>query len=552
LGVPKFPLNPATVFPGAQPGTSDDVRPFNNFLQQQTTLRLNGTAYWPAPDLVPIATGSKIEQIGNNSNSYDYTITVVVRNQGNRKMKIDHPIYATVYNGTVDPANRLALFVSSSPVVLEPGATITMGGTYSGNVPLVKVVVQVNDNYGSFPEIECDYNNNKLELINTAYSQFMKKRASIGSTPGNGLYGNPVSVLNGDIIHYKITAKNVSQNAGTVIIRDTLPAYLMYVSGTAHPSGSSIFHDNPNVTEYGPPNRHSLMWTLNVASMADTTVSYDAMPMPGVCASEPMFINRAWITVQDVTTVETDSSTYHQGTGVCTLSLFAGHGGSIYNAQPQILDYRTSARSGVLVVPDEGYAFVGWSHGDYYSLRGELIKAKSGIMYYDTLIIYGDVELTANFEPIRYPIRYYLNGGKNVGNNPEVYTRESGVITIEEPSKVGDVFVGWTGSNGVEPQKTVTIPEGSTGELEFYANYLQGGRENLIRQEAGPDKIWAANDELYVRTSKTGSIVRIYSTEGILTGLHTILSTGLTKIKLQRGIYIVTLNNGVAQKIIIE
>jgi uncharacterized repeat protein (TIGR02543 family) len=265
-----------------------------------------------------------------------------------------------------------------------------------------------------------------------------------------------------------------------------------------------------------------------------------------------MFINRAWITVQEVTTVETDSSTYHQGMGVCALSLFAGYGGSIYNAQPQILDHRTSARSGVLVVPDEGYAFVGWSHGEYYSLRGELIKAKSGRMHYDTLIIFGDVELTANFELIRYPIRYYLNGGENAGNNPEVYTRESGVITIEEPRKEGDVFVGWTGSNGVEPQKTVTIPEGSTGELEFYANYLHGGREDIIRQEAAFDKMWAANDGLYVRTSKTGSIVRIYSTEGILTGLHTILSTGLTKIKLQRGIYIVTLNNGVAQKIMIE
>ncbi|MDR1115205.1 MAG: hypothetical protein LBL33_03480, partial [Tannerella sp.] len=58
--------------------------------------------------------------------------------------------------------------------------------------------------------------------------------------------------------------------------------------------------------------------------------------------------------------------------------------------------------------------------------------------------------------------------------------------------------------------------------------------------------------ELYILTAKAGSIVRVYSPDGILHKLQTIVASGETRIKLQRGIYIVTLNNGVGQKVIIE
>jgi uncharacterized repeat protein (TIGR02543 family) len=544
LSVPKCPLNPATVFPGAdgQLGTANDVRPFNNFLQQQTTLNSNGMPYWPVPDAVPVESESRIIVNGNI-----FAVVVAVHNQGDEK--IGSPVHVTLYNETVSAANKLA--AGSSNEVIPPQGTGYVFVTFSSNALIVKIVVRVNDNNGNFPYYrECKEDNNEMTFVNHVYHRYMQKNASVDNTPGNGKYGNPVSVLYTDTVHYEITAHNVNQNAGTVIIRETLPADQEFVSGSAAPSGPGVFQQS---RISGTPPQDILMWTLNgIAPLVDTVVSYNATPVAGACVSQPLFENHAWITTGHPLVIETVNSTYHQGAGASLLLFSAGHGGSVYNAQPQVLDYRTSAGTGVLAVPDDGYAFTGWSHDDYYSLRSERIPAKSGIMYYDTLVIFGNVELAANFELIRYPIRYYLNGGENAGNNPDAYTIKSGVIMLEEPYKAGDVFTGWTGSNGAEPQKTVTIPEGSTGELEFYANYLYSDPTDNIPAGMEPDKIWGAEDELFIRTSRTGSIVRIYSMDGIPEGLHTIMSTGVTRIKLQRGIHIVTLNNGAAQKIIIE
>jgi uncharacterized repeat protein (TIGR02543 family) len=249
--------------------------------------------------------------------------------------------------------------------------------------------------------------------------------------------------------------------------------------------------------------------------------------------------------------VPTGNSTYHQGAGMSTVTFSAGYGGSIYNADPQVVDYSTPARAGVLVAANEGYEFAGWRHDAYTSFRGNPIPARSGIMRYDTLAIYGDVELRADFTLNRYPIRYYLNDAENAEANPLEYTVESAAITLAPPHKPGDVFTGWTGSNGEDPQKTATIPAGSTGEHEYYANFLYSGRE-ACAEEPKTDKIWAAGNEAYVRTFRPGSIVRIYTPDGVLRRQHTILATGTTKFRLAPGVYIVTLNGGTGYKIICE
>jgi uncharacterized repeat protein (TIGR02543 family) len=271
-----------------------------------------------------------------------------------------------------------------------------------------------------------------------------------------------------------------------------------------------------------------------------------------------MFINRAWITVKGVT-VPTNN-VYHQGAGIALVTFSTGFGGRIYNAAEQVLDYNASPYAGVVVVPDEGYCFAGWSHAAYRSLRGETIRAQSGVMLYDTLTVYGDVALRAEFELETYPIVYHLYEGVNESHNPLTYTIETSTIVLGAPEKAGDEFVGWTGSNGDEPQLTVTIPQGSMGERVYHANYLRSGSSGSsgsritgiqpLKNEA--DNIWAANNELYIRTSQAGSIVRIYSTDGILLKLQPILQPGETKIKLPQGLYVVTLNNGLGKKIMMN
>ena len=202
---------------------------------------------------------------------------------------------------------------------------------------------------------------------------------------------------------------------------------------------------------------------------------------------------------------------------------------------------------------DEGYRFAGWSHDNYYSLRGVHIKAQEGIMLYDTLTVYGDIDLRANFELEEYAIAYYFNGGENAKANPKVYTVKSGTITLEASEKAGDTFTGWTGSNGDKPQPSVVIGNGSTGELTFYANFLHSGREEIKNESTDTtDKVWAVEDDLYIRTSKAGTIIRIYSLDGVLSEQCTIVTPGLITKKLSRGIHIVTINNRIGKKIRIE
>ena len=234
------------------------------------------------------------------------------------------------------------------------------------------------------------------------------------------------------------------------------------------------------------------------------------------------------------------------------MTFSASLGGNIYNAGEQAIDYRATPSSGIVIAPDDGYVFAGWSHGDYTSLRGATIAAQEGIMHYDTLTVYGDMELHANFVLEEYAIEYYLNGGENAASNPEKYTIKTGAVTLEAPAKAGDTFVGWTGSNGETPQQSVVISGGATGELMFYANFLLSGREDVEPETSvGDDKVWAVNDELFIRTTKAGSIVRIYSLDGILRKLYTIVSPGVTTRKFPRGIYIVTINNSTGKKVVL-
>lgn len=83
-----------------------------------------------------------------------------------------------------------------------------------------------------------------------------------------------------------------------------------------------------------------------------------------------------------------------------------------------------------------------------------------------------DLTVTAYFTTA-YTITYDLgdtgSGVKANHNNPETYTAQD-TITLTEPTWADHKFLGWTGSNGTTPQKSVVI-SGRTGNLAFKANW---------------------------------------------------------------------------------
>ena len=320
---------------------------------------------------------------------------------------------------------------------------------------------------------------------------FADKNATLlpNTSIDNGTYPNPVSILGNEVVKYEISTVNPTLVDVDIVIVDTLPAYMEHVGvATAVPAlpATSITTSSTNAPPY--PARDIITWKFEgVAPDSVVTVSFNASPAPGAVASQPLFINRAMVSIvkSPGDSIHLQSNgTFHQGAGISIMTFSASFGGSIYNAGEQALDYMSTPSSGVIIVPDEGYAFAGWSHDGYTSLRGETIAAQDGIMHYDTLIIYGNVELHASFVPV-----------------------ELSLDDLEE--------------------------------VELHATKME-------------NKVWAVKDELFITTTKPGSIVRIYTPDGILREQHTIVSTGTTSRKLSRGIYIVTINNDFGNKLRIE
>lgn len=110
-----------------------------------------------------------------------------------------------------------------------------------------------------------------------------------------------------------------------------------------------------------------------------------------------------------------------------------------------------------------GYIFEGWTGTDLTEKTMTVTIPKGSI---------GDREYTAHFEKEKYTITYNLNGGElETGvTNPEEYYIDTPDITLNNPSKEGYTFIGWTGSNGTTPTNVI-IASGSTGNKTYTANY---------------------------------------------------------------------------------
>ena len=85
----------------------------------------------------------------------------------------------------------------------------------------------------------------------------------------------------------------------------------------------------------------------------------------------------------------------------------------------------------------------------------------------ENTVVTSQIEVKAKYNAIEYGISYDLDGG--TASNTDTYTIED-EITLVAPTKPGYTFVGWTGSNGETPSKTVTI-KNKTGNLSYVAHY---------------------------------------------------------------------------------
>ena len=172
-----------------------------------------------------------------------------------------------------------------------------------------------------------------------------------------------------------------------------------------------------------------------------------------------------------------------------TLSFYA-QGGVV---SPESITMTYDAAVGELPTPVRtGYTFEGW-----FTAAGGAGSEYTEETVYQTD---GDLMLHAYWTPTPYALAYDLAG--DAANNPVSYTVEVLPITLENPSRVGYTFAGWSGTDIDETTLSVTIPANSIGDRVYTAHWTLNTYS--IRYDLDGGTLDEPNPDSY--TVKSGAI----------------------------------------------
>lgn len=139
----------------------------------------------------------------------------------------------------------------------------------------------------------------------------------------------------------------------------------------------------------------------------------------------------------------------------------------------------------------KGYTFAGWSGTDIAD-NTQAVTIENGSV--------GDRAYTANWEIIEYTISYNLNGG-TVADNTTTYTVESDTFTVNNPTKTGYAFMGWSGTDITGTISNLHIAKGSIGDREYEAVFEANEYTVTFKPNGGKcdvDKMTVKYDENFV------------------------------------------------------
>ena len=250
-------------------------------------------------------------------------------------------------------------------------------------------------------------------------------------------------------------------------------------SGTSYTAGAT-FAINSSVTFYAKwtPITYIVRFHKNhndaTGTMSDLTLTYDvAQPLTTNAFIRNGYALVGWSTTANGTVAYTDGQSvsnlatvqdavvnlYAQWTELYTIGYDLA-GGSV--ATPNPTTYTTWSNAITLVNPTrEGYTFMGWTGTDLTepTMTVTIPQGSTGNRTY-----------TATWAET-YTITYDLAGGNVATPNPTTYTVLSEAITLNNPSRAGYYFAGWTGTDLTEATMTVIIPSGSTGNRAYTATW---------------------------------------------------------------------------------
>ncbi len=138
-------------------------------------------------------------------------------------------------------------------------------------------------------------------------------------------------------------------------------------------------------------------------------------------------------------------------------------GGALANDVTNPTEFYVTTEDFTLSNPEKrGYTFTGWT-GSNGTTAEETVTVKKGTCQ--------DLNYIANWSQIQYKITYDLAGGSVSTANPTSYNVTSAAITLNNPTKAGYEFTGWTGTDLDGKVMNVTIDANSVGHREYTATW---------------------------------------------------------------------------------
>ena len=171
--------------------------------------------------------------------------------------------------------------------------------------------------------------------------------------------------------------------------------------------------------------------------------------------------------------ISDDASNYHvRATDDKTEAMLAA-GATTYTITTTVIGNGSISPSGEIPVQAGGNQIFVFSPKPNYQVKDVLVDGKSigNPANYEFKDVDSSHTISVEFEPTQFKITYDLAGGILESGNPDSYNVETAEFTLNNPTRDGYTFLGWTKDGESTPLKTVTIPTGSSGNMNFTAHW---------------------------------------------------------------------------------
>ena len=141
-----------------------------------------------------------------------------------------------------------------------------------------------------------------------------------------------------------------------------------------------------------------------------------------------------------------------------------------------------------------GYTFTGWSGTDLTGESNMTVTVEKGSI--------GDRSYTAHWRCNSYTVTYALDGGAAEGN-PSSYNIDTDTFTLQNPTRSGYTFTGWSGTDLTgESNMTVTVEKGSIGDRSYTAHWRCNGGGSSGGSSSGGGSTSSGSGTVTTETTK--------------------------------------------------